>query len=65
MKAESKSQRRRLRHQLPPGSDEALEQGCKCPVLDNNHGRGRGDGNYVMNVECPLHGEGERDDGLH
>lgn len=22
-----------------PGSAEAIEQGCKCPILDNNHGR--------------------------
>lgn len=21
-----------------PGSDEALKLGCRCPVLDNNHG---------------------------
>ena len=24
----------------PPGSAEAIEQGCTCPVLDNEHGRG-------------------------
>jgi len=24
----------------PPGSDEAVKQGCKCPVLDNAHGKG-------------------------
>ena len=23
-----------------PGSDAALDLGCKCPVLDNGHGRG-------------------------
>lgn len=43
-----------------PGSDEALAQGCKCPVLDNGHGRGRGgDGNrygWVISENCPLHG---------
>lgn len=22
-----------------PGSDAALDLGCRCPVLDNNHGR--------------------------
>ena len=22
-----------------PGSDEARKLGCRCPVLDNNHGR--------------------------
>jgi hypothetical protein len=22
-----------------PGSDEAIDQGCSCPVLDNSHGK--------------------------
>jgi len=42
-----------------PGSDEALAQGCTCPVLDNAHGKGYfggPDGTFVMNAECPLHG---------
>ena len=44
-----------------PGSDEARQRGCRCPVLDNNHGRGWGKdehGNdiFVYNMECPLHG---------
>lgn len=43
-----------------PGSDEAIEQGCVCPVLDNHHGRGWdvGDGKqlFVTNADCPLHG---------
>jgi hypothetical protein len=44
-----------------PGSDEAIAQGCKCPVLDNGHGKGSGraiDGRPVVfwiNVECPIH----------
>lgn len=45
-----------------PGSDEALEQGCKCPVLDNNFGRGayKGrDGEFIIRANCPLHGNGE------
>jgi len=25
-----------------PGSDEAIKLGCKCPVLDNEHGAGCG-----------------------
>lgn len=43
---------------LPPGSDEALEAGCKCPVLDNNHGHGQYgiEGRYVIGFDCPLHG---------
>lgn len=38
-----------------PGSDEALDKGCTCPVLDNGHGRGR-DGHFIMMADCPLHG---------
>lgn len=41
-----------------PGSDEAIAQGCTCPVWDN--GRGRGymgqPGIFVMTAGCPLHG---------
>lgn len=41
-----------------PGSDEALDQGCRCPVLDNAHGRGyMGTDRYVTRPDCPLHGE--------
>lgn len=43
-----------------PGSDEAIEQGCSCPVLDNGHGRG-----YLGNpdvfcyvLDCEVHGVG-------
>lgn len=41
----------------PPGSDEALDQGCKCPVLDNGHGDGRfGNGEqFVYVMGCPVH----------
>ena len=31
-----------------PGSDEAVKLGCKCPALDNNHGKG------VPSEEGPL-----------
>ncbi len=48
-----------------PGSREAALKGCSCPVLDNGHGRGYlggakdKDGNvmFVINANCPLHGE--------
>lgn len=48
-----------------PGSNEAIKQGCKCPVLDNAHGRGLlggvkdSDENtlFVIHAECPLHGK--------
>lgn len=40
-----------------PGSDEALNQGCTCPVLDNDHGRGYYGGyGFVIVASCPLHG---------
>ena len=45
----------------PPGSPEAAEQGCTCPVFDNCKGRGCGltdkDGKplYYINEKCPLH----------
>jgi hypothetical protein len=40
---------------VTPGSDQALDAGCRCPVLDNAHGRGRGDGTYWISERCPLH----------
>jgi len=40
-----------------PGSDKAVEQGCKCPVFDNHRGdpklgeiRG-----FIVMTHCPLH----------
>jgi hypothetical protein len=50
-----------------PGSKDAVEQGCRCPVLDNYHGAGvpwpRDDGldpvehpSFWMTAGCPLHG---------
>ena len=41
---------------LNPGSDEAVVNGCRCPRMDNGYGRGRGDGQFVMNEDCPMHG---------
>ena len=45
-------------YEYNPGSDEALDEGCLCPVIDNGHGRERfGDGEqYVIRLDCPLHG---------
>jgi hypothetical protein len=40
-----------------PGSDLAQRLGCRCPVLDNGHGVGRGDGNFVVNMDCPVHSQ--------
>ena len=36
-----------------PGSDTAREQGCQCPVLDNDHGHTN---RVVVNLGCPVHG---------
>lgn len=46
-----------------PGSDEAISLGCKCPVIDNGHGRGwmggikddDGETIFVYTVGCPVH----------
>jgi len=45
-----------------PGSDEAIEQGCTCPVYDNARGKGiMGEERFGfwLNKYCPLHGEKE------
>jgi hypothetical protein len=47
-----------------PGSEEAIQQGCLCPVLDNAHGKGipmPGKNGEIqtafwMSGDCPLHG---------
>lgn len=44
-----------------PGSLEAKVGGCKCPVIDNRHGLGAGDGPdgrpvFVWRLDCPMHG---------
>ena len=43
-----------------PGSKEARKQGCLCPVVDNEFGKGYlGNGErfgFVSNEHCPLHG---------
>lgn len=52
-----------------PGSREALERGCTCPVIDNGHGKGYmggardKDGNvmFVYTAGCPVHAEKVKD----
>ena len=41
-----------------PGSDEAVDAGCTCPVMDNHKGGGAygKDGAFWINAECTLHG---------
>lgn len=53
-----------------PGSDEARDGGCLCPVMDNGRGRGylggvinpeTGEPMFVVRADCPMHGlEAER-----
>ena len=43
---------------LNPGSDEAIEKGCTCPVYDNGHGIGfkiNGKLSFWLDRDCPLH----------
>lgn len=44
-----------------PGSKEAIEAGCRCPVLDNGHGRGFpwpgcDTPQFWISDNCPVHG---------
>ena len=43
-----------------PGSKEAIEQGCICPVSDKYHGKGFPWGGvnpaFWIREGCPLHG---------
>jgi len=56
---------------LNPGSKEAIEAGCTCPVLDNGHGLGSGqldkDGNpaFWYNSDCKIHHPDRLDFGNH
>lgn len=40
-----------------PGTTEALDLGCQCPVMDNGHGKGyMGQaGVFIFVVGCPVH----------
>lgn len=53
-----------------PGSKEAVEAGCNCPVIDNHHGEGIPMTNpdtkeiqraYWMMSDCIIHGIIEKD----
>lgn len=44
----------------PPGTSEAISQGCTCPVEDNKHGVGVPLGHsvaYWCNTDCIIHGK--------
>ena len=39
-----------------PGSPEALDRGCTCPIVDNHGGNGFGDPLLFWITDgCPLH----------
>lgn len=41
-----------------PGGPDALDQGCTCPVYDNNGGDGSYKGvGFITSLDCPLHGD--------
>lgn len=47
-----------------PGSQEALDLGCKCPVIDNHYGRGvpYPEGPAFWYTEgCPVHTASPKD----
>lgn len=47
-----------------PGSEEAIEQGCTCPVRDNGHGNGwMGTDRFIISADCPLHASDDAADG--
>lgn len=47
----------KMMHEFPPGSKEAREHGCRCPILDNELGAGYMGvkGTYVTTSLCKLH----------
>jgi len=40
-----------------PGSEEAILQGCTCPVIDNHYGKGwhGEEGVFIFSEDCPVH----------
>lgn len=43
---------------MNPGSDDAVRNGCTCPVLDNGRGRGIPGPNgpqFWIAWDCPVH----------
>lgn len=46
-----------LSKQPDPGTQAAIDKGCTCPILDNEHGRGYmgQPGIFIYVVGCPIH----------
>jgi hypothetical protein len=61
-----KNMEKKFNNKVPnPGSPEALAIGCKCPVLDNCHGKGYlvpGSGSFCVAEHCPIHGKAARNE---
>ena len=54
----------KLNQLLTPGSPSAIDKGCLCPVIVNNHGKGafvntEGEAVFWYNKDCPLHGQAD------
>jgi len=47
-------------HHAPPGSKDALLAGCTCPVIDNHYGHGYSKGQWIYDIECPVHSVGDK-----
>ena len=52
----------KLINSLNPGSDEAIKEGCTCPVLDNGYGDPKrvphdkfGRPLWWISADCPIH----------
>lgn len=42
-----------------PGSPDARQLGCLCPVMDNNQGLYKPwQGTWLIEETCPVHGDG-------
>ena len=49
-----------MNDKLKPGSKEAIDAGCTCPVLHNRHGKGYaedkdGKALYIFGEDCKIH----------
>lgn len=47
----------KMKHEFPPGSKEARDRGCRCPILDNEFGAGYMGvpDTYVTTSQCKMH----------
>ena len=56
-----------MTYKYNPGSREAIDRGCKCPVFDNEFGAGcgctdlKGNPTFWVTDTCPLHGDNGSD----